>query len=317
LSFVVAISHDTTSTVVRCAKASNILLYLYVQYSSTCRYDTQYYNRALVHHNSNRFIESASARYSIDSSASINMSLRKRKPESSEDRNDNETPNSNASVGQKRKSVKGFANKVSVGNPSLAKLKDTLYQMGNAEVMEHFEPIFKNNKRLPKAEDLQPGADPHFVQASIVDLRWKLAEQRDLYGRPTGDAIAFGMNDGGQLGVVFQSDDGLPPTVVGDLTRRGIIQVAAAGFHSLGISESGSAYSWGSGDEGQLGRLFDSDLDQTKPTEIKKMHPSKKAVSTHPVRSPQNECSDVIAIDANSAISIFLTISGNVYVAGM
>jgi Regulator of chromosome condensation (RCC1) repeat len=249
------------------------------------------------------------------------MSSRKRKPESSEDRNDNDTPSSIVSVGRERKNLKAFA-KVSVGNlnPSFVKLKEALYQMAHTDLMENAEGVLDGNNRLPKAEDLQPGEHPHFVQASIVNLRWKLAEQRDLYARPTGDVIGFGMDDAGQLGLILlEKDDGFPPTLVVDLGSRGIIQVAGGGLHSLGITESGSAYSWGSGDEGQLGRLFDadSDVDQLTPTQITKMHPSKHAVSRHTVRSPHNECSDVIAIDAGGALSIFLTISGNVYVSGM
>jgi Regulator of chromosome condensation (RCC1) repeat len=253
----------------------------------------------------------------------MSQSWKKRKA-NFEDGLANGTPNSSstASVGS-RKTLK-TANKVSnrTENSSFVRLKESLYQMGNTEVMEHFEPLFTtSNKRLPKGEDLQPDQSPHFVQASIVDMRWKLAEQRDLYGRPTGDVIGFGMEDMGQLGLIYlvdkEKDDGYPPTLLTEMIGTGVIQVAAGAIHSVGLVESGTAYSWGCGDEGQLGRLFESDLDQVKATAITKMHPSKHAVSSHKVRSPENESSDVIAVAAGDSTSVFQTISGNVYVAGM
>jgi Regulator of chromosome condensation (RCC1) repeat len=208
-------------------------------------------------------------------------------------------------------------------NFALVLLKQQLYKKGVQEIMESeaYRGLFSpSGPRLSTA--LKDGY-PQFVNASLTDLRWALAAIKDTYQRPTGDVIAMGQEDTGQLGLVKwigkDKDNGFPPTLLQDLRGKGIIQVACGGMHSAALTEDGTAYTWGCNDDGALGRTYPDDDEEkysTPPTPVQKMIPSRYAVSRHVVRSHENECHDVIAIDAGASHTTFLTISGNVYVSG-
>jgi alpha-tubulin suppressor-like RCC1 family protein len=67
----------------------------------------------------------------------------------------------------------------------------------------------------------------------------------------TGIAYAWGFNGSGQLGDNSTTSRLSPVTVVGGITNWS--QISTAGSHSLGVTSTGIAYSWGFNDKGQLG----------------------------------------------------------------
>jgi alpha-tubulin suppressor-like RCC1 family protein len=69
--------------------------------------------------------------------------------------------------------------------------------------------------------------------------------------RTNGTAWAWGRNDFGQLGDDTTTCRSSPVSVVGGFTDW--CQVAAGGFHSLGVRTNGTAWAWGRNAQGQLG----------------------------------------------------------------
>jgi alpha-tubulin suppressor-like RCC1 family protein len=69
--------------------------------------------------------------------------------------------------------------------------------------------------------------------------------------RANGTAWAWGCNTSGQLGDGVTSVRSSPVSVIGDFTDW--TQVSAAGLHSLGVRENGTAWAWGNNSSGQLG----------------------------------------------------------------
>jgi alpha-tubulin suppressor-like RCC1 family protein len=76
---------------------------------------------------------------------------------------------------------------------------------------------------------------------------------------------SWGSSQFGQLGVGITSHSS-HPRLVETLSEEDIVQVSAGQYHSLAISKSGRAYSWGWGVHGQLGH--GSTEDQLIPTLI-------------------------------------------------
>jgi alpha-tubulin suppressor-like RCC1 family protein len=113
---------------------------------------------------------------------------------------------------------------------------------------------------------------------------------------PSGQVYSMGSNQDGKLGVgqaAMRSSN--VPCLVENL--QGIVKVACGSSHTLAISESGQAYSWGLGFSGALG-TGESSI-QDKPRMITAIHSQR-----------------IIDIDAGSKHSLFLTESLRVYGCG-
>ena len=81
----------------------------------------------------------------------------------------------------------------------------------------------------------------------------------------TGALYSWGRGEEGQLGHGDQLHQPLPK-VVEALGQVAVHAVAASGRHSLALSEAGEVYSWGAGEDGQLGH--GDDEDQREPVRI-------------------------------------------------
>ncbi|OQR93330.1 hypothetical protein ACHHYP_02654 [Achlya hypogyna] len=68
-----------------------------------------------------------------------------------------------------------------------------------------------------------------------------------------GAVFAWGKNDYGQLGIGHSLHTQLEPRVVDGLHDVAIARVATRGSHVVAVSEEGGVYTWGRGDDGQLG----------------------------------------------------------------
>ncbi|KAG9409012.1 hypothetical protein AC1031_019275 [Aphanomyces cochlioides] len=69
----------------------------------------------------------------------------------------------------------------------------------------------------------------------------------------TGTVFAWGKNDYGQLGIGHHLQAQLEPRLIDSLSDVVISKIATRGSHVLAITEDGAVFSWGRGDEGQLG----------------------------------------------------------------
>ena len=68
-----------------------------------------------------------------------------------------------------------------------------------------------------------------------------------------GDIWAWGSNHKGQLGRGKAKRSGLPRRVGGLLANAEIKQISCGSYHTAAITSHGKLYTWGAGDQGQLG----------------------------------------------------------------
>ena len=73
-----------------------------------------------------------------------------------------------------------------------------------------------------------------------------------------GLLFSWGQNRNGRLGVSDKSSRQVP-TLVTELQGKQVVQVAAGDHHALCTTADGSVFTWGSGEDGQLG-LGNEDL---------------------------------------------------------
>ena len=74
----------------------------------------------------------------------------------------------------------------------------------------------------------------------------------------SSDVIAMGNDDLCLLGIRLNDDDDVrdtyPPTVVRNIPQKVMVSVAAGGTHNVVLHQNGTVYTFGSNDDGQLGR---------------------------------------------------------------
>jgi hypothetical protein len=78
------------------------------------------------------------------------------------------------------------------------------------------------------------------------------AQYHSLILTKHGDVYACGLGKGGRLGAGGGLEQPLPTRVLGALSKRKVVFVAAAENHSLCVTKEGHVYSWGSNRFGQL-----------------------------------------------------------------
>ena len=95
-------------------------------------------------------------------------------------------------------------------------------------------------------------SSPVSVVGGITNWRQVSAgEQHSLGVTDDGIAYAWGNDGNGRLGIGGTLARSSPVSVVGGITNWN--QVSAGGAHSLGLTDDGIAYAWGSGSSGRLG----------------------------------------------------------------
>lgn len=96
-------------------------------------------------------------------------------------------------------------------------------------------------------------SSPTIVTGSITDWNSVTAGTFHSLGlRSTGVAYAWGFNGLGQLGDGLTTNRSSPFIVVGGITNWSQMS-AGGGYHNLGLTTTGIAYSWGNNVSGQLG----------------------------------------------------------------
>jgi alpha-tubulin suppressor-like RCC1 family protein len=98
----------------------------------------------------------------------------------------------------------------------------------------------------------QSRSSPVTIAGGLTWSRIECGGYNNTLGITTsGIAYAWGNNGFGQLGDGTTSNRSSPVTVVGGITNWS--QVSISSYHSLGVTTSGIAYSWGYANRGQLG----------------------------------------------------------------
>jgi len=225
-----------------------------------------------------------------------------------------------------RKTYKATRSEAKYTNNSFVVLKRQLCEEQKRTVMSKFEQFLSGSKPdLLLSETLKPNqAHPEFVTQSMVNLRWELAAWDELYNRPSGQVVlAFGQNDAGQLGMPSHDTDndamldGIPATAIKEMSSRHVSQTACGGMHTIALTKDGMVFSFGANDDGALGRTTSDENEEAVPARVAYMVLSKNAVSKHQCLSTQDESNEIVMVSVGASHSLFLSVSGNVYMAGM
>ena len=216
-------------------------------------------------------------------------------------------------------------------------LKQKLYRAQVQQIMKHHKSFLSLNGPIAtslKDDDNNNNRIVCFKEA-FLELGWQYKAWQYLYGvhnnnnnSISADVIVMGQEDTGQLGL-YRGDDavnrmGVPATVLQERRGQNTIQVGCGGLHSVALTADGKVYTFGCNDDGALGRLWtEEDGSEERmsimPGLITEMIPASdvETVAKHVVHAPNNESETVVMVSCGDSHTTLLTISGNVYTAGM
>ena len=158
---------------------------------------------------------------------------------------------------------------------------------------------------------------PEYKLWSAVAEYKRVQREIDLrYGGRVGEVYCFGSNDMYQQGLPDLTDleeqqvDNMTPHKLG-VKLEDIRQVRAGGTSLAALNIHGQVFTWGSCDDGALGRVIPADVDKDKaqatPTLVKGFVTAEGIV----------EDGQITQIDMGAAHMIHLTAAGNVYFNGV
>ncbi|GKY91259.1 hypothetical protein MPSEU_000098500 [Mayamaea pseudoterrestris] len=104
-------------------------------------------------------------------------------------------------------------------------------------------------------EQVRPQRVQAFAQSRLTDgaVHVAAAAHHTLVVTKAGQLYAFGLGKSGRLGTGSERNFPLPTRVLGALSNKNVVAVAAAENHSLCVTDDGQVFSWGSNGFGQLG----------------------------------------------------------------
>src|SRR5947207_3023346 len=88
------------------------------------------------------------------------------------------------------------------------------------------------------------------AHVSLALLAWLICVIAPVAAHAQGNALAWGMNDLGQLGNGTKTESDVPVQVTG---LSGVVAMAAGFRHSLAVKSDGTLWAWGENNFGQLG----------------------------------------------------------------
>ena len=229
-------------------------------------------------------------------------------------------------------------------------LRDQQFLLLNQDFQDHLREI---QPRIQNATVESLGGDPYhpvlgLVPRAVASYRMTAFEINSRFGgSPAGSVASFGSNETGQLGFVSAMDEnGDPetnpdPTMIPSLLSRTYIQVDCGGMHSVALSNTGVPWTWGSNDFGKyvfiqrytlqsphmdclfslsilyvfsLGRRTADDHEEMTASQVTGFVTSKPGR-----RKEQQDLEDgwISQVSAGESHTLFLSLDGNVYSAGM
>ena len=204
---------------------------------------------------------------------------------------------------QKRRKVVGSKGIEPVLDTQFLKLMKSLHQQGTEQINET---LFQFYGQLDKND---PNFDEHLALVVADALRNQDVVDGLYKSVPGGIVISMGNNDTNQLGLETSEDSDkkleYPPTVVTNLGRRGIKAVAAGGLYTAVLTNDGKVFTFGANDDGALGRVTSSTLEELTPTEI-----DEDLVD-------EQDKGKFVSVKAGDGHISLLSINGTVYKAGM
>ena len=143
-------------------------------------------------------------------------------------------------------------------------------------------------------------ADGNSFLADIVQISAGYVHSMAL--KKDGTVLAWGRNDGGQLGNNNTSNKSLPVQVKGGASGSeyltDVVQVTAGNWHSMALKANGTVYAWGWGQYGQLGNGYTTNSDDTDKYSGEKIYSAPVQVLNGAQTSETGYLKEVVQIDA-------------------
>jgi len=199
------------------------------------------------------------------------------------------------------------------GTSAFAEALSKRYHEEMASLNEAYKEVI-TSYQIPDRYNDPNNAPTHFLDDVCEYLR-QVEEIESRFGNKSADVIAMGSDDSNQLGYLIQDEsteekkEGYPPMPVRALQNRGVRMVAAGGMHSCAVTKDGEAYTWGSSDNGALGRELSGDEVTAEGT------PGR--VTGFVTIDGKNEDGQIIKVVAGDSHCLYLSRNGNVYMHGM
>lgn len=108
--------------------------------------------------------------------------------------------------------------------------------------------------------------EPVRVEGAANCVRIAAGAFHNLALTASGHVLAWGNSDYGQLGL-GSTTHVAQPAVVEELSKAGVVSLAAGGWHSGALTAGGLVYVWGRGEHGRLG-LGEDWRDRLRPVEL-------------------------------------------------
>ncbi|KFO20813.1 Putative E3 ubiquitin-protein ligase HERC6, partial [Fukomys damarensis] len=132
---------------------------------------------------------------------------------------------------------------------------------------EHMLVLSSDGKAFEYRYSMEPARFQNILQEKNV-IHVACGDYHSLALSKGGELFAWGQNLRGQLGVGRKFPSTPTPQAVQSLTGVPLVQISAGGAHSVALSMSGNAYSWGENDCGQLGLGHTKNTDSPSLVEV-------------------------------------------------
>jgi alpha-tubulin suppressor-like RCC1 family protein len=202
---------------------------------------------------------------------------------------------------------------------TLLKRNRCFVQASNKELQ-----AFVQEKENPPANGSSVGGPYYQYANAVAEYIRNMRETEKRYGGETGAIICFGNNEGFQQGRGDEekaneqsADDRLPRQYIwGSLSKKMIRQVAAGGMHAAVLTDDGQVFTWGTGDDGALGRgRLPQEVDGDDAPAVHQA--TATAVKGFLTKDGIQEDGKICQVSAGASHVHFLSFAGNVYMTGM
>jgi alpha-tubulin suppressor-like RCC1 family protein len=142
------------------------------------------------------------------------------------------------------------------------------------------------------------------------------ATHHTLVRTQQGHVISCGLGKGGRLGHGHEKNISVPQRIVGFPTGYQIVHIAASENHSLGVTQYGSIFGWGSNRFGQVDPSLPSTSIRCTPTRVDFKSVNTVVTASVTSSSSTSSLSVIISVAAGERHSVALTQLGEVYTWG-
>jgi alpha-tubulin suppressor-like RCC1 family protein len=191
------------------------------------------------------------------------------------------------------------------------------FQTVTKEITKGFQTSIASKPILATDEEAE-NSEPVWYLDDAAEYVRRIAMAAYLYGGTPGEVVSFGNDEAYQLGQVSnfylpRKTEYLPGFVRGAPLYE-VRHAAAGGLHSVAITADGQVYSWGSADEGCLGR---SSVDPVGDQHEGLEQCTPRVVEGFITQDGEKQDGTMVAASAGDGHTICLSAKGQTFMFGM